>query len=97
MPRARRQRHNEHECSMCSELFLAVRHDAKYCSPRCRQWALRVMRKVRAEEAKPRRDVFSCCGRKREPGVIYCRSCGQCEGLNFEQLPDLVVKNGPNR
>jgi hypothetical protein len=95
--RAREQRQLPRTCALCSREFLAVRDDAKTCGPKCRQAWSRTMRAVRALTAKPRTDVFSCCGRKREPGVIYCRACGQCEGLNFGQLPDQVVSNGPNR
>lgn len=84
MPKAREERWLPRECMMCGVIFEAVRDDAKTCSMKCRQWASRVMRKVRAEEAREKaRKTCGGCGRAREPGVIYCRQCGHIEGLNL--------------
>lgn len=44
--KARPQRVNEHECYSCSAPFDAVRNDARYCSPRCRQQMSRSMRAI---------------------------------------------------
>ena len=83
MPRRKRaQRVNEHECRACGERFYAVRFDAKYCGPACRQAVTRLRRDLEHAQVvrlvTTARDVVTCskCNVTRSGGEMPCFTCG---------------------
>lgn len=75
MPRAKRvQRQNETECRVCQIVFFAVRSDARYCGPTCRQ---KVSRAVRAAMSGGFRR-----GRKIDTHTSSRQNCGSVSQIN---------------
>lgn len=78
----RKKLHRLHECQcrVCPVVFEAVRDDARYCSPKCRQAISRARRageKVRPHVALKANGKVQCveCGIKRDGRVKKCPTC----------------------
>lgn len=75
MPRTKRKiRDNEHECRACGKVFIAVRCDARYCGPTCRQKISRAMRAAATMQVRR--------GRKVDADWVECRNCGTLSQIN---------------
>lgn len=78
--RKKMNRHHQCQCRVCHVVFEAVRDDARYCSPKCRQ---RISRFVRAAAKPKARPVLNAngkvecseCGIRRDGRVKKCPTC----------------------
>ena len=83
MPRAKReQRHFLVRCSICPIMFEAVRRDARYCTPKCRQAISRALRTIKARHAVNRKNPHAtgwecdACGSELPADTQRCAVCG---------------------
>lgn len=92
--RSKPNRVNQHQCHVCSALFDAVRHDARYCSSKCRKKISRAMALVRTVSppaSSPAGKKWSCqrCSRvvsDRKQYCVYCEAWFQGRKEMQEQL-----------